>query len=401
MDFEMPEEFKEIVGMAREFARAEVGPAEVAIDRIADPSEAFTSDVHRAITRQLFALGFHKLTLPEQVGGLGLPPRASFFVQRELAYAGAGLASQMLVTPIAAGLISSLKLAERHRAYRQYLEQYVEDVEGRHSSAWTITEPDAGSDIFSFGRPDIGFRVRAVPTAGGHGYVINGAKAAWCTNGWLADSFILMAAVETSHGMEGTGTFIIPYDWGGIARGKPINKLGLRALNQADLFFESCEVPAEFLIIPPGPTYASLFTSFVTSGNTAVGNIALSVARAAYDAGLKYARERKQGGSPIIEHQLVAKKLFDAFRVIEAADLLLQKSSWLISLQRGRPELAFAARVQACEALDQVSRDMMLLHGGNGITKDYPVEKFYRDAGPLRVMDGTTDRVAVKGAALL
>jgi alkylation response protein AidB-like acyl-CoA dehydrogenase len=401
MDFEIPADFKDIIGMAREFARAEVRPAEVAIDRIADPSAAFTSDVHRSITRQLYALGFHKLSLPEQVGGLGLPSPGGFFVQRELAYAGAGLASQMLVTPIAAGLISALELGSRHRVYREYLEQYVEDVDGQHSSAWTITEPDAGSDIFSFGRPDIGFRVRAIPSAGGHGWVINGAKAAWCTNGWLADSLILMAAIETNQGMEGTGTFLIPFSWGGISRGKPIDKLGLRALNQADLFFEHCEVPGEFLIVPPGPSYAKVFNGFVTSGNTSVGNLALSVAKAAYDEGMKYARERKQGGSPIIEHQIVAKKLFDAFRVIEAADLMLQKSAWLISRQQGRPELAFAARVQACDALDQVSRDMMLLHGANGITKEYRVEKFYRDAGPLRVMDGTTDRVALKGAGIL
>lgn len=401
MDFDLPGEIKDVVGMAREFARAEVRPAELAIDRIPDPSAAFTSEIHRSITKQLYELGFHKISLPEAVGGLGLAPPGGFFVQRELAYAGVGLASQMLVTPIAASLIAAYGLEKRHRAFADYLEKYIEDVDGCHSSAWTITEPDAGSDIFSFGRPEIGFRVRAVPSAGGHGWIINGAKAAWCTNGWLADSLILMAAVETNRGMEGTGTFLIPFDWGGISRGKPIDKLGMRALNQADLFFEHCEVPGEFLIVPPGSDYKLVFNSFVTSGNTAVGNLALSVARAAYDLGLAYAKERKQGGKPIIEHQVVAKRLFDSFRLIEAADVLLQKSAWLISRQRARSELAFAARVQACEALDQVSRDMMLLHGGNGITKEYPIEKLYRDAGPLRIMDGTVDRVSLRGAALL
>src|SRR5947208_5352890 len=102
MDFDIPGELKDIVGLAREFARAEVRPAEVAIDRMPDPVAAFTSEIHRNITKQLFALGFHKLTLPEAVGGLGLAPGASFFVIRELAYAGVGLASQMLVTPVAA-----------------------------------------------------------------------------------------------------------------------------------------------------------------------------------------------------------------------------------------------------------------------------------------------------------
>ena len=115
----------------------------------------------------------------------------------------------------------------------------------------------------------------------------------------------------------------------------------MRALNQADSFFEHCEVPGEFLVVPPGPNYTLTFNSFVTSGNTSVGNLALGVARAAYDEGLAYAKERKQGGKPIIEHQIVAKRLFDSFRKIEAADLLLQKSSWLISQQRPRTELNF------------------------------------------------------------
>ena len=398
MDFEIPEELRDVVGLARQFARTDLREAEDEIDRITDPVAAYTSETHRTITKKMYALGLHKLTLPEAIGGLGLPSMAKFLVEQELAVGGAGLTAQMLVTPIAAAIIGNWGLANRHPVFKEYLEAYIDDTDGVHSSAWTITEPDRGSDIFTFDRPAIRFQAKATPGKGG--FVLQGAKAAWCTNGWLADMYILMAHLDGDT-MEGTGTFLVPADWPGVTKGQPINKLGMRALNQSEIVFDGVEIPKEFLVVPPGPGYRQLLDAFVTPGNTSVGNIAIGVATASYEAGLAYAKERKQGGAPIIEHQLVGKKLFDAYRRIESARLLLLKSAALVSRQQGRPELAFAARVEACEALKQVSTDMMFLHGGNGITKEYGVEKFYRDAAPLQIMDGTTDRVAVKAAALL
>lgn len=398
MDLDIPEELRDIVDLARQFARHDLREAENEIDRIPDPVAAYTSETHRTITKKMYTMGFHKLTLPEALGGLGLPGLAKFYVEQEMAYGGVGLTAQMLVAPIAAAIIGNWGLAARHPVLKEYLEKYMDDTEGVHSSAWTITEPDRGSDIFTFDKANIRFQAKATPGKGG--FILDGAKSAWCTNGWLADMYCVMAHVEGDT-MEGTGTFLIPADWPGVTKGAPINKVGMRALNQSEIFFNDVEVPKEFLVAPPGPGYRQLLDAFVTPGNTSVGNLALGVAAAAYDTGLAYAKERKQGGVPIIEHQLVAKKLFDAYRNIEAARLLLLKSATLISRQQGRPELAFAARVQACETLKQVSTDVMFLHGGFGITKEYVAEKFYRDAGPLQIMDGTTDRVTIKGAALL
>ena len=399
MDFDIPAELQDIVDLTRDFAKTELREAENELDRFQDPLDAFTSEVHRTITKKMFDVGFQKLTLPTAVGGLGLPGLAKWLVDEELAVGGAGLTSQMLLTPIGAGIISGWGLAQKHKVYKEYLEAYIDDTEGVHGGAWTITEPDAGSDIFSFGLEGVHFRAKATP--GGGGYKIHGAKSAWCSNGWLADMFVVMVTMDAGSGMEGTGTFLIPGDWPGVSKGRPISKVGMRALNQAEVIFDDVEVPNEFLIVPPGPGYKALLDQFVTPGNTSVGTIALGVARAAYEEGLAYAKDRRQGGKPIIEHQLVAKKLFDAYRMIEAARLLLRKSALACSQGKGRPELAFAARVQACETCAKVTSDMMFLHGGNGITKEYVVEKFYRDSGPLQIMDGTTDRVAIKGAALL
>lgn len=401
MDFEVPEALRDVVDLARSFARADLREAENELDRFVDPLDAFTSETFRSITKKMYGMGFNKLTLPDAVGGLGLPSMAKFLVEQEMAVGGAGLTSQMLVSSIAAAIIAGWGLAGTHPVFREYLDAYVDDDEGVHSSAWTITEPDAGSDIFSFDEPALKMTVKAVQNAGRTGWVIDGAKAAWCTNGWHADMYCLMVNVDPGGGMEGTGTFLIPADWPGVTKGRPIDKVGMRALNQTDIAFDAVEVPNEFLVLPPGPGYRQTLDAFVTSGNTSVGNIALGVAQAAYELGLAYAKERRQGGVPIVEHQLVAKKLFDAYRSIEAARLLLLKSASLISRQQGRPELAFAARVQASETCARVTQDMVLLHGGNGITTEYPVEKLWRDSRPLQIMDGTVDRVTIKGAALL
>lgn len=399
MDFGIPEDFAQPVGLARDFAREVLRPAEEAIDRIADPVEAFTSDVHREVTRKMYELDMHKLGLPVEMGGLGIPAMARFMIDEEIAFGGAGLASQLLLTPLAANFIALLGLGGVHPVYKEHLEAYLDDTEGVHSGAWTITEPDVGSDCFTFGVPAI--RMRAKATPGGAGYVIEGTKSAWCSNGWLADMLVAMICLDPDAGMEGTATFLIPADWPGITKGKPIDKVGLRALNQCDFTFDGVEIPKEFLLAPPGPGYRPLLETFVTPGNTAVGTLALGVARAAYETGLAYAKEREQGGHPIVGHQLVGKKLFDAFRAIEGARLMLQKSTWLI--EQGLPslELSFAARAQACETAMRVTADMMLLHGGFGITKEYAVEKYYRDAAPLQVMDGSVDRIAVAAAERL
>lgn len=399
MDFDIPDAFRDVVELAGSFARADLREAENELDRMPDAASAFTSETHRSITKKMHALGLHKLTLPEAVGGLGLPPLARFLVERELAVGGAGLTAQMLVTPMGAALIAALGLADRHPVYRDYLEAFVEDTDGIHSSAWSITEPDLGSDIFSLGRPDVRFRATARPQSGG--WIIDGAKSAWCTNGWLADMLVLMVHVEGHRDLEGTATFLVPADWPGIRKGQPLEKVGMRALNQCEIAFDHVEVPGEFLIFEPGGTYAQVLDSFVTPGNTSVGGIAHGVARAAYEYGLPYAKERRQQGVPIIEHQLVAKRVFDSYRSIEAAGLLLDKSAALISQGRGRAELAFAARVHACETVAKVTADMMFVHGAFGMTKEFPLEKLHRDSGPLQVMDGTVDRVAMKGAARL
>ncbi len=397
MDFDIPAELHEILAVTRSFARTDLREAERELDAIADPAEAYTPERYRTVRKLGRSIGLHQLLLPEPLGGLGLPPVGFYLVLEELAAGGAGIALTSLIDPLAPALIGHRP--GLHPVYDDYVASFLDDDDGRHSGAWAITEPDVGCDIYSRSRS---FDAKARPTPGGGGYVINGAKSTWCSNGWLADMLVVMINVDPTAGMDGTGIFLIPADWPGIERGQPISKVGLRTLNQCDITFVDCEVPKEFLIFEPGPKYQRILRQgFVGPGNLSVGTTALGVAQAAYELGLQYATEREQGGVPIAQHQLVAKRLFDAYLAIEASRLMLRQAAWRFG--NGQLDMAaiYAARVMACRTAAQVTQDVVYLHGGNGITREYLPEKLWRDAQPLQVADGTTDIVSLQGASQL
>ncbi|MGQ0631002.1 MAG: acyl-CoA dehydrogenase family protein [Sporichthyaceae bacterium] len=397
MDFDLPDEAVELVGLAREFARADLATAERHLDAVADPVEAFTSEVYRTWRKAARGIGLHQILLPPSIGGLGLSPQTYYLVMEELAAGGAGLALVMQADSLGVALAALRR--DAHPVYARYVEAFADDTDGTHSGAWAITEPDLGCDMYA---PGATFAVRAVPTAGGAGYVIHGAKSSWCSNGYLADMLVVMVTVDPAAGMDGTGIFLIPADWPGISKGRPIRKVGLRALNQCEISFSGVEVPKEFMIFAPGPRYRPLLMrGFLGPGNTAVGTAALGIAQAAYELGLDYARTREQGGGPISRHQLVAKRLFDAYTQVEAARLMLRRQGW--NLSRGVVDMAgiYAARALACTSATAVTASMLSLHGSNGITTEYPIEKLWRDAQPLQSADGTVDVVSLEGAALL
>lgn len=391
VDFKLSSEIREFQSLARDFARGEIRPAEAELDTIKDPVEVFESETFKSVMKKAYECGFHKTGLPEPVGGLGLGTFGQLVILEELAAGGAGLASQILVCPIAASAIAGFGLGARHPSYKQYLEAYVDDSEGVHSGSWAITEPNIGSDCLPRKESPVHFGTHAEDKGGS--YLLNGAKAGFVSNGGLSDFILLFACIDPAQGMDGTGVFLIPGDLGGITRGRPMDKLGLRALNQAEIFFDDVEIPAEFLALPPSPMYSMVLENIVTGGNASVGTIALGVARAAYEEALEYAKNRVQGGKPIIEHQLVAMKLFKAFRSIEAARALIWKAAFAQNIV-----FSAAARTFASDMAVEVTAEMVQIFGGYGISKEYPVEKFYRDAKLLQIMDGSNEIVSILAA---
>lgn len=396
-------EFPEILASAEAFATEVLGPAEDELDAVADPAEAYRSDTFKTAIAEAYKLGFHKLTIPEACGGLGFGPSEFRELVEVVGRQAPGIAATLLVAPLTASLVATLGLQRRHPFYKEYLEAYLADTTGRHSSCWAVTEPHLGSDLMDTERSEPPpFRTRARWVASKSLYVIDGAKSAFVSNGWLADSVLLMLYVEGEDGSQGPGAFLMPLDLPGITRGKPIDKLGLRALNQAEIFFDGVEVPREFLLIPPwGGAFSGAGQLIVTAGNTSVGTLATAIAQSAHDIAVDYARERVQGGKAIIHHQLIKMKLFEARRDIEAARAMLEKAA--IRLERGQPDtaLAFMARHLACTSAVRICAEMVQVLGGYGICKEYRVEKRYRDAKLLQIMDGTLERIALTAATAL
>jgi len=399
VDFETSKTQKQILAAAHEFGKEIMGPAEIALDRLADPKMVFESDMYWHVIAKAFELGFSKMALPEDIGGMGLDPLTTGMVWEEIARWGPGFAASLIPGSIVPQLIIFLA-PDNKELIDRFVIPYCEDNTGRHITAWCSSEPEIGSDGKNYYDLNVHHHTSAVLKSGR--YEINGTKSDFPSNGGIAKTYIVFACVDPSLGIKGSGTFVVPGDTGGLKRGEPLDKIGLRVLNQSAVYFDKVEIPEQYMIFPCGDDYPTLHNAIITVGNLAVGYVAVGVMRAAYENALAYAKERVQWGKPIVEHQLIAKKLFECFQAIESARALLWKGSWLSMKQfPGDLKTSIAAKVYATEQAVRHTTEMIQIYGAYGLSKEYPVEKYSRDAKLLKIMDGTNETLLVKAAALL
>jgi len=399
IDFARTETQQQFVDTAREYGREVLQPAEIALDRVADPNEVFSRGLFWDALSKAFRLGFHKMGLPENFGGLGLDPSTTGMIWEELARYGAGFTASLLAGAVVQQLIGILAPHNRDLVDR-YLTPYAEDETGRRISAWGSSEPEVGSDGSNYYDVKVRHHTRAVRN--GNRYVLNGAKSSFISNGGIADVFLVFACVDPSMGLRGSGAFVVPGDAPGVKRGKSLDKVGLRVLNQAPVFLEDVEIPEHYMVFPPGDQYPMLHNAIITVGNLGVGYLALGLMRAAFEETLAYAKVRVQWGKPICEHQLIARKLFEIFTAIESARALLWKASWLCKTGfPGDLRTSLAAKIYATEQAVRHTSEMVQVLGGYGISKEYTLEKYARDAKLLPIMDGTNETLLIKAAALL
>lgn len=398
IDFELTETQKMIANTARDFGREVLQPAEVALDRIADPAEVFESKLYKKTLAGAFELGFHKMALPEQHGGLGLDPLTAGLVWEELGRWGPGFAAGLMPAATVPRLIAFLA-AGKKELVDTFLVPFCEDETGTHVSGWCSSEPEVGSDGKNYDNPKIKHLTKASKSK--KGWVIDGAKSGFISNGGTANVHLVFACVDPSQGIKGSGAFIVPADLPGVSSGKPLDKVGLRTLNQTAVYFDKVEIPESYLLFPHGAGYPMLHNSIITVGNLAVGYLAVGLMRAAYEDALEYARERIQGGKPIAEHQIISDKLFKTFQAIESARALLWKGSWLSKVKfPGDLKTSLAAKIYATNQAVHHTAELVQVLGGYGISKEYRVEKYARDATLLKIMDGTNDTLMLKAALL-
>ncbi|MBU2548191.1 MAG: acyl-CoA dehydrogenase family protein [Proteobacteria bacterium] len=399
VDFIIDETQRQLADTARRFALEVMRPAEVELDRLADPDSVFDDPRFREVLARAYQLGFHKMALPEAYGGLGLDPMTLALIWEELAAGGPGFTAGLLPLAVVARVIAFIAPDNRDLVER-YVIPFCEDESGTRIGAWGSSEPEVGSDGSNYYDPRV--RHQTIAVKKGDRYVINGAKSSFVSNGRIASVYLVFACLDPSLGIRGSGAFIVPADSPGVATGRSLDKIGLRVLNQAAVYFEDVEVPENHLIFPPGDDYPFFHNAIVTVGNIGVGYLAVGLLRSAYEEALRYAKQRVQWGRPIARHQLITAKLFDAYTAIETARALLWKASWL-SAQNfpGDLALSLTAKVYATRQAVRHTAEMVQVLGSYGISREYLLEKMMRDAKPLEMMDGANEVLALKAAAEL
>jgi alkylation response protein AidB-like acyl-CoA dehydrogenase len=284
---------------------------------------------------------------------------------------------------------------------KQYLlERYPVDLIG----CWAITEPDHGSDaldpagqIFhpqgTYGKPN------CVAKIDGAQVILNGQKSAWVSNGPIADVCILYSAADRGNGPdpEHGVVMLVPMNANGVSRGKPIDKLGQRPLPQGEIFFDNVVLPADHVIAGPDEFQRAVY-AIHCEANGQMGAIFTGVARAAFEIAWHYAHERKQGGVPIYRHQSVAQRLFHMYRKVETSRALTRRVA-LYNFTSPIPALqsAMAAKVTATQTAFEVASDALQILCGNGMTREYPIEKIFRDARLSMIEDGCNEILSIKG----
>jgi len=378
MLFTLTDEQKMIQSMVREFSRKVV--AATAAER--DQTKAFPAENFK----QMGELGLMGMMIPEAYGGEDADTISYVLALSEIAYS---CASTSVVMSVQNSIVCESIL--KYGSEEQKKKFLVPLASGETIGAFALTEPEAGSDPVSQ-------ITTAVPK--GETYLINGTKR-FITSGENAGTVIVTAKTDETAGHRGISAFIVPKGTPGLVVGRKEDKMGLRASDTTDLIFDNCEVPAENILGKEGDGF-KIAMSGLDGGRIGIAAQSLGVAQAAMDASIKYAKNRKQFGSAVTKHQGIRWQIADMATQIEAARQLVLSAAAMKDRREKYTTQASMAKLFASEMVNQVTARAIQLHGGYGFTKDYPVERFYRDARVFTIYEGTSEiqRVVISNNVL-
>jgi alkylation response protein AidB-like acyl-CoA dehydrogenase len=270
-------------------------------------------------------------------------------------------------------------------------------------SCWALTEPDHGSDTVALTEPhfaDPALRANCIARQDGGDFVIRGQKAAWVSNGTIAELAMLFCTLDPSQGFKGGAVFLVPLDLPGVHRPRPLDKIGQRSLNQGEIYFDDVRVPGAWKVVGP-EAYSIALEMMLAHANAAMGQLFVGVARAAFEHAVEYAKQRVQGGVPIFQHQNVRSRLFGMFTKLQAARALARSVACWNAANPPRIQLSIACKVFCTQTAFEVASDAVQVFGGNGLSREYPVEKLLRDARASLIEDGCNDMLSLLGASRL
>lgn len=367
MNFETTENQKMIRQSVRDFAEKHIRPYVMEWDEKQEaPKELF---------HKLGEQGFLGVLVPEQYGGAGLTYFEYVTVVSEIARVCGSIGLSVAAhNSLCTGHIKDFGSEEQKKKWLPKL------ATGKWVGAWALTEPNTGSDAMN---------MKCVAEKDGDGWVINGAKC-WITNGKMGDIVVAIVRTGEKGDSRGITAFAIERGTPGLSAGRKENKLGMRASETTEVLFNNCRVTKDNLLGEVGEGFVQAM-KILDGGRISIAALSLGIAKGAYDASVKYSNERHQFDKPISSFQGISFKIADMATEIEAAELLTLQAADYKNKGLKVTKLSAMAKYYASEVCVKVSNDAVQIHGGYGYTKDFPVEKFYRDSKLCTIGEGTSE----------
>jgi alkylation response protein AidB-like acyl-CoA dehydrogenase len=367
MEYDLTDEQQQVKRAVREFAEAEIRPHVMEWDEAQHfPREMFF---------KMGELGLSGVIFPEEYGGAGMGYVEYVTVIEEISRVDGSIGLSVAAhNSLCTNHIFQYGTEEQKKRYVAPL------AAGQKLGAWALTEPGSGSDAS-------GMKTTAIKHDGG--WLINGSKN-FTTHGISADICVVMAFTKREMRSRGISAFIVERGTNGFLAGKKENKLGVRASETASITFEDCWIPEENLLGEPGRGFVNAM-QILDGGRISIAALALGIAQGAFESALKYSQERKQFGQPIFDFEAIQFKLADMATQIDAARLLTMRAARMKDQKRPTTKESAMAKLFASEIAVKVSEEAIQIHGGYGYTKDYPVEKYWRDSKLCTIGEGTSE----------
>lgn len=367
MYFDTSETQNMIAQSIRDFAEKNIRP------HIMEWDEAQVFPV--PLFKQLGEMGFMGVLVPEELGGAGLGYHEYVTIVEEISKVDPSIGLSVAAhNSLCTNHILTFGNEEQKKRWIPKL------ASGEHIGAWGLTEHNTGSDAAG---------MNTTAKKDGDYWIVNGAKN-FITHAISGDIAVVIVRTGEKGDSRGMTAFVFEKGTPGFTSGKKENKLGMRASETAELVFDNCRIPDANRLGEVGEGFIQAM-KILDGGRISIGALSLGIAKGAYEAALKYSKERQQFGKPISEFQGVSFKLVDMATEIEASELLLHKAAFLKEQHRPVTTAGAMAKMYASEMCVKVANEAVQIHGGYGFTKDFPVEKFYRDAKLCTIGEGTTE----------
>jgi len=377
IDFSLSNEQKQLLESAKEFATGEIKPAAVEADA--------TGVIPEEILKKAHKLGFMYTNIPQEYGGTGMNHIDHYIVTEALNYECCGIAQMIGISHLGTGAIEIGGTEEQKKKFIGKM------TESHRSACFCLTEPEAGSDAA---------RMQTIAEKKGDKYIINGSKC-YITNGQFADLLCLFATIDPSKGNKGICCFAVPRETPGISVGKIEDKMGQRALNVVELFFNDVELSEENLIGEEGKGF-KLAMMALDRGRVNIAAVCTAISQKALDECIDRTQKRVQFGQPVSQFQAVHFMLADMHAQIMASRAMYLQTAWMLDQHMPVNIEAAAAKFFSSDAAMKITTDAVQLHAGSGFMKGAVVEKLMRDAKLTQIYEGTNqiNRI-VSGLGLL